>query len=148
MRALAAVAVAVAAVAAPAHADAPARADSAAAIRAVLDRQVAAWNAGDIDGFMSGYQRGPDTVMVAHELLRGWDAIRARYRSHYPTKAKMGTLAFEGLEIRALGDEWALVIGRFRLARAESDGGAASGSFTLTLHQTRDGWRIVVDHTS
>ena len=30
------------------------------AIRAVLDAQAAAWNRGDIDGFMAGYAPSPD----------------------------------------------------------------------------------------
>src|SRR5512132_3214165 len=34
----------------------------AADIRSVMDKQVAAWNAGDIDGFMAGYWRSPDLV--------------------------------------------------------------------------------------
>lgn len=32
-----------------------------AEIRAVLSAQVAAWNRGDIDGFMNGYARSPAT---------------------------------------------------------------------------------------
>jgi hypothetical protein len=33
------------------------------AVRAVLDEQVAAWNRGDIDAFMSGYEQSAQTVL-------------------------------------------------------------------------------------
>ena len=35
-----------------------------AAIRAVLDAQAAAWNGGDIPGYMDGYDRSPKTEFV------------------------------------------------------------------------------------
>ena len=60
----------------------------------------------------------------------------------------MGTLSFSDLDIRLLDGDYALVIGRWALARAAADGGPAGGLFTLTLHHGPDGWRILVDHTS
>ena len=36
-------------------------ADSAG-VRAVLDKQVEAWNRGDLEGFMAGYWNSPDLV--------------------------------------------------------------------------------------
>jgi ketosteroid isomerase-like protein len=44
-----------------------------------------------------------------------------------------------------LGDEHALVRGRFRL-QMKND--APTGIFTLILRKTPAGWRIVHDHTS
>ncbi len=129
----------------------PARASDAAdvlAIRAELEREIGAWNRGDLDGYLAGYERAPTTVMVASTLVRGWDAIAARYRDKYGTPAKMGRVAFSDLDVRPLADGWALAIGRWTLTRSTEAGGPAGGWFTLTLHKTRDGWRIVVDHTS
>ena len=41
-------------------------------IRAVLEAQAAAWNRGDIDGFMEGYARSPQTTFVSgDEVTRG-----------------------------------------------------------------------------
>lgn len=120
-----------------------------AAIRAELDREVAAWNRGDLDGYLSGYERAPTTTMVGgKELARGWDAIAARYRKNYYDKKHMGQVSFNELEVRLLGGGYALAIGRWALARDTVDGGNVGGWFTLTLKKTADGWRIVVDHTS
>lgn len=123
-------------------------ADDAAAIRAELDREVAAWNRGDLDGYLAGYERAATTTMVGKEVRRGWDAIAAHYRKMYGDRARMGTVAFSELDIRPLGAGFALAIGHWALARDAAAGGPVGGWFTLTLKKTRDGWRIVVDHTS
>lgn len=133
---------------APARADAPA-ATSDNAIRAELAREVAAWNAGDLDGFLAGYERAPTTLFVGRaKLYRGWDAIAAMYKQHYPDRRKMGALRFTDLEVRPLGPDHAVAVGRFELARPAADGGPASGWFTLTWHKSAAGWRIILDHTS
>ncbi|HXH41663.1 MAG TPA: hypothetical protein VNN08_23770, partial [Thermoanaerobaculia bacterium] len=43
-----------------------------AAIRAVLDAQAAAWNRGDIDGYMAGYANSDETMFVGTDVTRGW----------------------------------------------------------------------------
>ena len=122
--------------------------DDAAAIRAELDREAAAWNRGNLDGYLAGYERAATTTMVGKEVRRGWDAIAARYRKDFGDRARMGTLAFSELEVRPLGAGFALALGHWALARDAAAGGPVGGWFTLTLKKTRDGWRIIVDHTS
>lgn len=128
----------------PAFAD-----DDATAIRVELQREAAAWNKGDLDGFLSGYERAASTTMVgSKDPLRGWDAIAAMYRGKYGDKARMGQLTFSELEVRPLGSGFALCLGHWALARDTAAGGNVGGWFTLTLKRTPAGWRIVVDHTS
>jgi ketosteroid isomerase-like protein len=115
-------------------------------IHQLLDYQVAAWNEGDLEGFMSGYLRGDELRFVSGtELRRGWDTALRRYRETYPDRAAMGTLAFEELDVRLLDTDWAMVTGIFRLVREADE---PWGRFTLILHDGEDGWRIVHDHTS
>ena len=124
-------------------------ADDVLTIRAELEREVAAWNRGDLDDYLRGYERAPSTTMVgSKDLVRGWDAIAARYRNHYGDKAHMGQLSFSDLDVRVLGGGFALALGHFALARDSAGGGPAEGWFTLTLRKTPGGWRIVIDHTS
>jgi uncharacterized protein (TIGR02246 family) len=125
----------------------PAIAELADAVRAELLREAAAWNAGDLDGYLRGY--APDATFIgATDVQHGLEAITAKYRKRYGDARRMGTLTFSDLDIRLLSSDYALVIGRWALARPPADGGAAGGVFTLTLHHGTDGWRIVVDHTS
>ena len=115
-------------------------------IRFVLRAQQEAWNRGDIGGFMNGYARSPSTVFVSgDEVRRGWETVRARYRQKYSDRAKMGTLSFSDIEVTILSPDAAVVLGRWRLKRANDE---PHGRFTLIFKRLPEGWRIVHDHTS
>ena len=123
----------------------PAALGASAAIRQVLNAQVAAWNRGDIDAFMRGYWRSPKTEFVgAHGITRGWAATRAHYLATYPNRAAMGRLTFHDLEIEPLCGGAAYVTGLYRLTRAHD---APHGVFTLLFRRFAAGWRIVSDHS-
>lgn len=116
-----------------------------AAVRAVLQAQVAAWNRGDIDAFMDGYARGDATTFVSGDTVtRGWQTVLDRYKRTYDTREKMGTLAFSELEITPLGDHY-VAIGRWQLTR---QGDMPRGRFTLIFRRAGNAWRIIHDHTS
>ena len=111
--------------------------------------EAAAWNRGDLDGYLSGYEHAATTLFVgATQVYRGWDAIAAMYRKGHPDRARMGIVRFANLEVRPLGESYAVVVGRWSLERTKEAGGNAGGLFTLTLHKSAAGWRITVDHTS
>jgi ketosteroid isomerase-like protein len=121
-------------------------ADPDAAIRAVLDAQVAAWNQGDIDAFMDGYKKSESTAFVdSSGILRGWQAVLDRYHKSYPNRQAMGTLTFSNLEITVLSPSAALVMGHWQLQRQL---GKPGGVFTLVFRKFPEGWRIINDHTS
>ena len=115
-------------------------------VRAVLDAQVEAWNRGNIEGFMRGYAQSSETVFVSGDTLtRGWQTVLDRYKKNYDSREKMGMLTFSDLEIKVLGRDAAVVLGRWQLKRA---GDTPHGRFTLIFRRTRAGWRIIHDHTS
>lgn len=117
-----------------------------AAIRAVLDAQTAAWNRGDIEGFMDGYARSPDIVFISGDsLTHGWQTVLDRYKKGYDTREKMGTLTFSDLDVKLVSKDAAIVIGRWQLTR---DKDTPHGRFTLIFRRRAEGWRIVHDHTS
>lgn len=116
------------------------------AIRAVLEAQAAAWNRGDIESYMEGYEQSPKTEFVGGDsITRGWQEVLDRYKKRYDTREKMGTLTFSDLEITVLSTDAALVLGRWRLKRANDE---PHGTFTLLFRKTKGGWKIVHDHTS
>ncbi len=124
----------------------PKEAKTIAAIRAVLDAQRDAWNRGDIEGYMDGYERSEQTVFVSGDnLTRGWQTVLDRYKKNYNTREKMGTLTFSDLEITLPGKESAVVLGRWHLKRV---GDEPHGRFTLIFKKTKQGWKIIHDHTS
>lgn len=119
-----------------------------AAVRKVLDDQVAAWNAGKLEAFMVGYWKSPDLTFVSGgRKLNGWDATLERYRKTYQAEGKeMGKLAFLDLDVQQLGPASAFVRGQFQLKL--SDGKELGGRFTLVFRKFKDGWKIIHDHTS
>jgi uncharacterized protein (TIGR02246 family) len=122
-------------------------APSEKAIRAVLDAQVAAWNKGDLEGFMVGYWKSPDLTFISGgNRTRGWQPTLERYQNRYQGEGKeMGKLAFADLEFVPISDDAVLVRGKYELTTTK---GTPNGRFTLLLRRLPEGWRIVHDHTS
>ncbi len=120
--------------------------DARAEVLAVLTKQVQAWNAGDIETYMQGYDQS-DSIRFASggNVQRGWKNVLERYKKSYPNKAAMGTLMFSDLETTILPGDAAIVFGRWKLQRANDE---PSGMFTLLFRKTQNGWKIVHDHTS
>ena len=119
---------------------------SKAEIRSVMDAQVVAWNNGDIEGFMKGYWNSSELTFVSGaNVTKGWQPTLERYKKGYDSKAKMGTLTFSDLEITMLSKDSAVVLGSWSLARANDN---PHGKFTLTFRKFKEGWRIIIDHTS
>lgn len=114
-------------------------------IRTLMNEQVAAWNSGDIEGFMGGYWNSDKLVFVSNNITRGWQPTLDRYKKGYDTRAKMGTLSFSDLEITVLSKDAAVVLGSWELKRHNDN---PKGKFTLIFRKFKDGWRIVHDHTS
>ena len=115
-------------------------------IKAVLDRQVEAWNRRDLEGFMAGYWRSERlTFYSGATKTSGWQATIDRYRSRYQSEGReMGRLDFYDQQLEMLGPRAALVRGRWRL---KTTGGESGGLFTLIFRKFDDGWKIVHDHT-
>jgi hypothetical protein len=131
---------------------------TARAITAVLDAQAAAWNRGDIAGFMLGYAQMDGLRFASGDnITYGWRPTLEGYQRRYPDHATMGSLTFSDLVVTELAPDAAIVFGRWRLTR-EKD--TPHGLFTLTLKKfpagspvlgggkSDAGWRIISDHTS
>ena len=120
----------------------------AAAIRKVLDDQVAAWNRGDLEGFMAGYWKSDDLVLYSGgDIPKGWQATLERYRRRYQAEGKaMGTLTFADVDVQPLSSEHAFVRGKWKLVMPDASN--PGGLFTLLMKRIDGQWRVVHDHTS
>jgi beta-aspartyl-peptidase (threonine type) len=119
----------------------------AAAIRKVLDDQVAAWNKGDLKTFMTGYWDSPKLSFYSGtKKTQGWKETLERYQKRYQADGKeMGKLSFSELDVEILGPDAALVRGRWLVEMSKEK---HNGLFTLIMRKFPDGWKIVHDHTS
>jgi ketosteroid isomerase-like protein len=117
-----------------------------AAVRAVIEAQAAAWNRGDVSGFMEGYAKEDAITFISGDAFtRGWQTVHDRYKGRYDTREKMGALAFTELEFKPLSEFYMMATGRWQLTRAAD---TPRGRFTLIFRRTAAGWRIAHDHTS
>lgn len=117
-----------------------------AAIRKVMDDQIAAWNSGSVDGFMQGYWKSENLIFVSGDnVRRGWQTVTDNYKKSYNTREKMGVLSFTDLEITILSKDSATVLGRWKVQHEPKDD---QGRFTLIFRKFKEGWRIIHDHTS
>lgn len=116
-------------------------------IRALMSRSAAAWNAGDLDGYMEAFADGASTSFVTAEgPVYGRPAIRALYAPRFEPGAERDSLRLEELSIRPLPPLIGIVTGRFVLE--DDDGVSATGWFSVVVRRAGEGWRIVHDHSS
>ena len=116
------------------------------AVKSVIVTQAKAWNEGDIDKFMAGYWNSDElTFCSGGKTTRGYQKTLERYKLKYDSPGKMGKLTFSDLEVTLLGDEAALVLGRWRLKRKVDE---PNGNFSLVFRKIGGQWLIVHDHSS
>ncbi|MEL6870243.1 MAG: nuclear transport factor 2 family protein [Pseudomonadota bacterium] len=117
-----------------------------ATIRAMLNQQVDAWNAGNIDGFMAHYWRDPDVRFASGgDVKRGWQRVLDQYRERYPDRSAMGVLTTREIDVTLLSPEEGYVFGRWIVTAKGED---FCGLFTLVVRDINNQWVIVHDHTS
>lgn len=107
-----------------------------------------AWNKGDLDAYLSFYKNAPDTEAVLANLVRGVENIRAAYKQNFPSKDSMGNIEDSDVEVRALGDNFALASGRYHLMRSKKAGGPVEGTFSELFEKTSAGWQIIFSEST
>jgi len=116
------------------------------AIWQLMQQQTAAWNKGDIPGFMQTYWQSDSLLFVGKSgITYGWQATLDRYKKSYPDTAAMGQLQFNLLEFKQLTPELCFLVGKWHLQRSA---GNLEGHFTLLIRRIRGAWKIIADHSS
>ena len=119
---------------------------NARAILDLLDTQTAAWNKGDLQGFMKGYWENDSLRFIGKSgITYGCSNTLANYKRGYPDTAAMGKLNFTILVVKKLSPRYYEVVGKWYLKRSIGD---ASGHYTLLLRKIKGSWVIVADHSS
>lgn len=109
----------------------------------VLIAQQAAWNKGDLDGFLSHYKDDPTTEAVLAGPVRGLPNIRSAFHINYPSRDSMGQIENTEVEVRGLGENFALATGKYHLSRSKKAGGDADGTFLSIMEKTPSGWQVI-----
>jgi ketosteroid isomerase-like protein len=116
------------------------------AIKSILENQTVSWNKGDLNSFMSGYLHSDSLVFIGKSgPTYGYENTLANYKKGYPDTSHMGKLHFDIVSIKPLNSNHYFVIGKWFLTRTV---GNVNGVFTLVLRKTKEGWKIISDHSS
>lgn len=115
-------------------------------INAILSNQITAWNTGNIEAFMSGYLNSDSLVFIGKSgPTYGFKNTLNNYKKNYPDTSHMGKLNFDILSLKALNNNHYFVIGKWHLTRTV---GNLNGTFSLIFRKTKEGWKIIADHSS
>jgi ketosteroid isomerase-like protein len=115
-------------------------------IRSILDRQVAAWNSGDLRAFMNGYWENDSLMYIGKGgVTYGYASTLQSYIRNYGDTARMGKLSFQLLHVQRLAADVYFVVGKWSLRRSAGDTG---GHYTLVWRKINGRWVIVSDHSS
>ncbi len=106
----------------------------------------AAWNRGDLDGYLAGYWDSDKTRWASGgTVLYGKNAIVEAFRARFPSPKEMGSIETAHLEIDVLSETDALVFGRLVHTVGDKN---QTGIFTVHLQKMGDNWFVVSDHFS
>ena len=112
-------------------------------IRALFESGCAAWNRGDIDGYLADYWHSDKVRWVSEGMVSyGFEAIASAFKSRFDTPENMGKLEVANLEIQLLSESDALVFGGWtqttRTARR-------NGVFTVHMKKIDGEWLAIAD---
>ena len=114
-------------------------------LRALLNGTAEGWNKGDLPQYLSVYT--PDaTEMRSTGPAGGVEKIEETMKNGFwKTGRPIQVLRYENVVVRMLGKEGALVTGQYILSGADRPD--RTGWFTSVWKKTKDGWKMIHDHS-
>lgn len=120
--------------------------DESQHIRTLFESGCAAWNRGDVDGYLAGYWHSDKVRWVSEgQVSYGIDAIASTFKTRFNTPENMGQLEVTNLEIQILGESDSLVFGEWIQTTHTA---RHHGVFTVHVKKMDGKWRMVSDHSS
>ena len=112
----------------------------------LLEDQRQAWNRGDINEYMQGYNQSDSLLFVGKSGPQyGWNNTLKNYKKSYPDQSAMGYLSFDIKEIKMIAADHAFVLGSWHLKRQKDE---PKGYFTLIVKKIKGEWKVIADHSS
>ena len=111
-------------------------------VKVVLAQQ-GEWNAGDLDKYLSHFKDAADTEVMLGAPVKGLNNIRNAFHTIYTNRESMGELENSEIEVRELGENFALATGKYQLMRSKKSGGEVRGVFSEIFEKTPSGWKVI-----
>lgn len=119
--------------------------DAQSKIIAAMKNSENDWNKGDLDSFMKMYT--DESTMMMPTGPAGINTIKELYeRKYFNGKMPKQNLHYDDLKVTLLGEKYALLTGKFTLSGNNLP--ESSGRYSLVMILTKNGWKILHDHSS
>jgi ketosteroid isomerase-like protein len=116
----------------------------AAAIISAMNNSADEWNKGDLDDFMKMYT--DSSTMMYPTGPVGLSSIRELYeKKYFDGKMPKQNLSYSDMKVTMLGKNYALLTGKFTLKGGSQP--ERSGVYSLVMILTKNGWKILHDHS-
>jgi uncharacterized protein (TIGR02246 family) len=113
-------------------------------IIAAMNSSADEWNKGHLEAFMNLYDPSATMMMTAGPV--GMDSIKSLYvRKYFKGGMPKQNLRYSDMKVRFLGESYALLTGAFTLYG--NDLPERSGRYSLVLVKSKNGWKILHDHS-
>ncbi|MFI5139412.1 MAG: YybH family protein [Sphingobacteriales bacterium] len=113
-------------------------------IISVMQKSADEWNKGNLEAFMSLYD--PSATMMMPTGPAGMDVIKTLYeKKYFDGKMPKQNLRYSDMAVRHLGRKYVLLTGAFTLYGNSLP--ERSGRYSLVLIHTKNGWKILHDHS-
>lgn len=110
-----------------------------------IEQEMAYWNAGDIEGYVSLYAPDDSTRMILSKgAAYGKQAILQFYQKYWP-KEKMGKLLLDGTAMERISKKFYFVTGYFHVTL--TDGKVIHGRYSSLMKKVGGKWLIYTDHS-
>lgn len=114
-------------------------------IKAVLDYTALGWNTGDLSKYLYAYVPGAKE-MTGQGPKGGVEHIEQTMKNGFwKTGRPIQQLRYQHLEITMIGKDGALVTGQYILSGADRPD--RTGWFTTVWIKSKQGWRMIHDHS-
>jgi ketosteroid isomerase-like protein len=116
-------------------------------VKAALDGQVAAWNAGDLEKAMAFYWNSPDILWISRGgVSKGYQPVFEDFKKDFADRSKMGVYTYTPLHIEMLSKSSVLYVYRWKI---ELNGKRIMGGVSSQIWKKIDGvWLITSEHAS
>jgi hypothetical protein len=110
----------------------------------ILEKQESDWNKGNLNGFISAYWDS-DTLrsVTVRGIQYGKDRLQRYLANNFPDSASMGHLNYDVVHIELIGENDALLTGKWL---RKNDKKFRGGYFTILIRKLNSKWLIVAEH--
>jgi hypothetical protein len=111
-----------------------------------IAHQYQAWNARDIDGYMSAFWKSPQLIYVIDSDVRiGWDSAYGKVHREFPPGQDPGHPVLERLQVNVVSPDTAVSLEWWTVHFIGVD---VHGNTSSAWRKFPEGWRIIECHTS